>query len=64
MSPSINPELELQNPDEKYVVAADQLTGVAVTMDNDRFVTTDTSGRIKMHNIGDIDFRTGTKEEI
>ena len=45
-------------------MAADQLTGVAVTMENDRFVTVDTSGRIMMHNIGDLDFRTGTKEEI
>ena len=45
-------------------MASDQLTGVAVTLANDRFVTVDTSGRIKMHNIGDMDFRTGTKEEI
>ena len=31
--------------------ADDQLTGVAITKENDRFVTTDTIGRIKMFNI-------------
>ena len=31
--------------------AADQLTGIAISKSNDRFVTTDTVGRIKMHNI-------------
>ena len=35
-------------------VADDQLTGIAVTVDNTRFVTTDTSGRIKMHDISRI----------
>ena len=48
----------------EYSVAEDQLTGVAVTMENDRFVTVDTSGRIKMHNIRNMDFRTGTHQEI
>ena len=31
--------------------AADQLTGIAISKSNDRFVTTDTIGRIKMFNI-------------
>ena len=30
---------------------------MAITMDNDRFVTTDTSGRIKMFNISKVDFK-------
>lgn len=67
MSPAINPELEVVNPKygmKQFSVAEDQLTGVAVTMENDRFVTVDTSGRIKMHNIRDMDFRTGTPSEI
>ena len=35
----------------------DQLTGLAITDENDRFVTTDTSGRIKMFNISRVDFK-------
>ena len=35
-------------------VANDQLTGLAITVDNNRFVTTDTSGRIKMHDISKV----------
>lgn len=67
MSPAINPELQVINEEynrREYSVAEDQLTGVAVTMENDRFVTVDTSGRIKMHNIRNMDFRTGTHQEI
>ena len=37
-------------------VAAEQLTGIAITQANDRFVTTDTQGRIKMHNISRINW--------
>ena len=36
--------------------ANDQLTGVAITIENDRLVTTDTTGRIKMFDISKIDF--------
>ena len=71
IAPSINREFQDENQmaQEKgkpvpYVVAQDQLTGVAVTMENDRFVTTDTSGRIQMYNIREMDFRNMTKEEI
>ena len=42
-------------------IAKDQLTGIAVTMENDRFVTTDTSGRIKMFNISRVDFNDTTE---
>ena len=67
MSPAINPELQVVDEEfgrKAYSVAEDQLTGVAVTMENDRFVTVDTSGRIKMHNIRNMDFRSGTPQEI
>ena len=37
--------------------ADEQLTGLAITQENDRIVTTDTSGRIKMFNIANVDFR-------
>ena len=71
MSPAINPELIRKNEEAAqagdqipYVVAPDQLTGVAVTaVDNDSLVTTDTNGRIKMFKIR-TDFREGSKEEI
>ena len=42
--------------DHMNPVAADQLTGVAVTFANDRMVTTDTQGRIKMFNISRINW--------
>ena len=42
--------------DHMNPVAQDQLTGVAITLANDRFVTTDTQGRIKMYNIGRVDW--------
>ena len=61
MSPAINPNLISADPDLKLTVAKDQLTGIGVTQDNDRFVTVDTSGRIKMHNISRVDFRDPTK---
>lgn len=67
MSPSIVSEDPLYSEEtnvRQLSVASDQLTGVAVTLENDRFVTVDTSGRIKMHNIRNMNFRTGTKEEI
>jgi hypothetical protein len=38
-------------------VYPDQLTGLAITDENDRFVTTDTSGRIKMFNISRVNFK-------
>lgn len=41
----------------------DQLTGIAVTMENDRFVTTDTSGRIKMFNISRVDFNDASETQ-
>lgn len=71
MSPSINRELLEANEEAArkgesipYVVAPDQLTGVAVTEANDRIVTTDTNGRIKMFNIGRINFHEMSKAEI
>ena len=36
---------------------------MAVTIANDRLVTTDTSGRIKMHNIKNVDFRNKNETE-
>ena len=46
--------------------ANDQLTGVAITIENDRLVTTDTTGRIKMFDISKIDFTkpNQTQEEM
>lgn len=38
-------------------LSADQLTGVAITMANDRMVTSDTSGRIKMFLLDKVDFK-------
>lgn len=34
-----------------------QLTALAINSDNDKIVTTDTSGRIKLHDISRVDFR-------
>ena len=44
--------------------ADDQLTGVAITKANDRFVTTDTVGRIKMFNISRIQAPEGQDEGL
>lgn len=49
------------NADHYNEFSKDQLTGLAVTMENDKFVTTDTSGRIKMFNISRVDFRDETE---
>ena len=54
--PSLPPPVFKMYADHMNPVAQDQLTGVAITMANDRIVTTDTQGRIKMHNIGRIDW--------
>ena len=46
--------------------ADDQLTGVSTTRieDNDRMVTSDTSGRVKMFNLSKVDFKgPGTHKE-
>ena len=46
-------------------VFPDQLTGLAVTKieDNDRCVTSDTSGRIKMFNFSGVDFHSNQTHE-
>ena len=44
--------------------ANDQLTGVAITKENDRFVTTDTIGRVKMFNISRLQAQEGQTEGL
>ena len=61
----VNPPVFKFFADHINPVFPDQLTGLAITSidDNDRCVTSDTSGRIKMFNLGNVDFRASTSNE-
>ena len=53
----VDPPVFKFNADHMNPVYLDQLTGLAITNNNDRFVTSDTSGRIKMFNLSNVDFK-------